>query len=266
MANNKTVKNLNDGQEKRDTLEMFKEGLINVLEMDQVEDTELISYYNTSLIRILLEDKDFVKKLSNAFLENQEKLTYKEFVLDSKPTRPTVANWLKDFIQQNGSGIFDKLKLSNYLTSSKNVKLLDDGEKKLVKKLLLLYYNLAFFPESMNEIKVGDWEIIPLEKEEVFTKVKSKMPTPTAGQAPVAPTNNQIVDYQASENKDQKLEELEKKIKSQNMKGEIENEEPEVESGELKELQEMAEQYKEGSLERKAVEEEIKKLEIRSKK
>lgn len=148
-----------------------------------------------------LAQDDLVK----IFLANQEKLTDKDFVLDGKKQTPTISNWLKDFIKKNGSGMVDNLALSQYLAGSENAKKLDSQEKKLLHKLLILYRNLKFFPESMSNIPVEEWEIIPVDDEEKVLKRSQKI------------------------EKDERLVELES----------------------------LLEQYEEGSLERKAIEEEI---------
>ncbi len=195
-----------------------------VLEMSQPEDAELVEDYNITLIRIILEDKDFKERLEKALLANQEKLTFKKFELEGKLKRPTAANWLKDFIKRQGAEIFNNIELSRYITDAKNAKLLSEDERQLLKKLLLLYRNLKFFPESMKDKKVGDWEIVPVEKEEVLNKIK-----------------------------DERSE-----VKKED---EISGGKP---NSELEELRKLAEQYAEGSLERRAIEEEIG--EIRNKK
>jgi len=252
---------------KRPTLNEEKRMYLDVLKKELIptfgSENKLQEAINIRIFYVLSKKLEFQEDLAKALQSNQEKLTQKKFELDSKPVRPTVANWLKDFIQHSGAGMFDNVKLSSYLTNSKNAKLLDEGEKKLVKKILLLYRNLTFFPESMPNDTGENWEIIPTEKEEVFTKVKAKMKKGL-------PKNSQAVKYEDSKDKEEALKKIEKKIKSQNMKGEIESEDlprlaeqgrgEEVESDELKELQEMAEQYEEGSLERRAVEEEIRKI------
>lgn len=204
----------NDAVERKETIELFTDSLVAVLEMDQPEDAELTENYNITLMRMMLEDDSFRVELAKALQNNQEKLTFKKFELDGKPKRPTVANWLVDFIKQFGAEMFDNLNLSRYLINSKNAKLLDENEKELVKKLLLLYRNLKFFPESMKDRIVGEWEIFPIEQEESLGKIRTEK-----------------IGIPKSE-----------------------------EERELEELKKLAEQFPEGSLERRAVEEEISKI------
>jgi hypothetical protein len=78
---------------------------------------------------------------------------------------PTVANWVQDYIQHNGSSLsdFDALKLSAYLGSSSNVRSLSLPEKDRIRKLIRLYRNLKFFPESMEGKEIMGWDFFPLE-------------------------------------------------------------------------------------------------------
>jgi hypothetical protein len=125
---------------------------------------EIIKDYNGILILLLLDDPNFKKSLEKVFLANPEKLTHSEFISEGAPHSPSIANWLKDFIKQFGSGMFDNLVMARYMTTSKNIKNLSEEEKQLVKKLLLTYRNLKFFPESMPSDDGEGWEIIPTDK------------------------------------------------------------------------------------------------------
>ncbi|MBU2415760.1 hypothetical protein KKH86_00850, partial [Patescibacteria group bacterium] len=149
-------------QEKEASIKFFKNNLVDVLTNKDQEISKIIDDYSQSLISWINEDQEFQKTLEQALYQNQEKLTHKEFVLDAKAHSPTVANWLKDFIKQRGSGMFDNVALADFVTNSKNAKNLDEQEKKLVQKLLQLYRNLKFFPESMPTDTGEGWEIIPI--------------------------------------------------------------------------------------------------------
>jgi hypothetical protein len=83
-----------------------------------------------------------------------------------KAAEETIGNWLKDFIEQKGSGIFNNIVLGDFLLKSVNAKKLNKNEKELVKKLLIFYRNLKFFPESMPNDAIENWQIIPFSEEE----------------------------------------------------------------------------------------------------
>jgi len=196
-------KNYSLAQERHYALDLFEKSLGGLLRGETIINEAI----NLRLFYLLAKDFDFNKNLENAIFENKEKITTKEFILEGKAHSGSVSNWLKDFIKANGSENFDSVSLSHFIANSTNAKKLNQEEKDLVRKLLLTYRNLKFFPESMADMPVEQWEIIPVEKMNV---------TP------------------------------EKRVKR--------------EGDRLDELKEIASQYPEGSLERKAIEEEIKKF------
>ncbi|MDO9399413.1 MAG: hypothetical protein Q7T79_01880 [bacterium] len=156
-------------EEKSVAEEIFKQGLVNELNNHFV----IAEAVNAKLFYILANDLNFKKELENALYVNQEKLTHKEFILDGKPHSPNIGNWLKDFIKKNGSGIFDNLVLAEYLINSENAKKLESKERELLRKLLLLYRNIKFFPESMPTDTGEGWEIIPIDEiEEKIVKTE----------------------------------------------------------------------------------------------
>lgn len=179
------------------------------------EKSNFLQKLNQEIIVKLFEDDLNKTEFLNDLLANQEKLTAKEFISEGRKGEPTISNWLKDFISKNGSGIFDNLVLSKYITDSENAKKLDNNERNLLKKLLVLYRNLKFFPESLASDNGIGWQIIPVEEEsdEVKKTPTSPRPSPFKG-----------------------------------------------EGDKVSELRAMAEQFPVGSLERKAIEEDIKKL------
>ena len=160
--------------ELQDAEKLFREKLVAVLTARDDEMMDILADYNLSLLNVLVHSKDAdvaIKKISRALLANQEKLTFKDFYLEGKPTRPTVGHWLKDFIKQFGAAMPDNLQITRYLTGSKNIKVLDAREKENVGKLLQLYRNIVFFPNSMPK-NIDDWEIFPIKKSH-FSKVES---------------------------------------------------------------------------------------------
>lgn len=139
---------------------IFREKIVE--ELDNI--FIVIEEINSRIFYILARDLEFKKELENALYVNNEKLTSQKFILDNKPHSPSVANWLKDFIKKNGSGMFDNLVLTEYLINSDNAKKLDSKGREILKKLLLLYRNIKFFPESMPTDIGEGWEIIPVNK------------------------------------------------------------------------------------------------------
>ena len=168
---------LDIAKEKTDSIALFKNNLVDLLKSTGGE--EFIADYNLVLISLLSDDSDFKSNLEGALYVNSEELTAGRLKDEEKDISPTIANWLKDFIKQNGSDIFDDIILLDYLSKSPNAKNLNPTEKSLVKKLLKLYRNLSFFPDSMNNAPVEEWEIIPIDE-----TVAALSPVPAAKAAP----------------------------------------------------------------------------------
>lgn len=160
--------------------EIFQNQIVDALRGDEVYKEVL----NEEILNQFALDEGLTpENLLKIFYSNQEKLTGREFILDGRQTEPTVANWIRDFIKSEGSDIFNELALSKYLINSANAKLLNEEEKKLLRKLLALYRNLKFFPESLADLPPEEWEIIPMEKtKEVLTKART-VSAPTQAEA-----------------------------------------------------------------------------------
>lgn len=222
--------NVSAKEEKQSAEIIFREKIASILRaLANNNIVAILHDYDLTLLSLLSQDKElkFANKLSAALLDNKEKLTFKEFNLNKKPVRPTISNWLKDFISQYGATLPDNLTITRYLTSAPNIKVLDEKEKQLVDKLVALYRNITFFPQSMPK-DANYWHILPLSK---------------AIQSQTANIKN------AS----QKFNEYKKqKLNLDNTKTQVANV--------MDQLRQMAEQYEVGSLERNAVEEEMDKI------
>ncbi|MEI7451680.1 MAG: hypothetical protein WCK37_00575 [Candidatus Falkowbacteria bacterium] len=224
--------------------EAFSENLLTIFNDDQsyLQDLNVIAFQTFNA------DPNFEDKMTELLYKNQEVLTHKPFIADNEDVTATVARWLKDFIAKNGSDIFSNIVLAKYLTASENAKILDPEERNLLKKLLKLYRNLVFFPDSMKDVPIEEWELFPINRDQV-EKVfhPTKLSTPDVS-APII--DHAEADAEATAAAKKILEELE------NGQTKIM---PKEESPEIKSLRAMAEQYPLGSLERRAIESEIKK-------
>lgn len=198
-------------KEKHDSIDIFK---ANISELLAIPDIDIIREYNDILLELLIDGGVATKDdLEKALYANQEKITTSQFIMDGKVSVGTIANWIKHFIAVKGSDMFDNIIVSSFLVQSPNAKTLSTEEKSVVRKLLLLYRNLKFFPKSMPNQTGDGWEIIPinLEEEAQRTKIIPNVELPTI---------------------DSKLKELEDRLTK----------------------------VADGSLQRRAIEEEIKKL------
>lgn len=146
-------------KEKITSLNILEKNFLKVLEIDNIN---LLDLLNHGLLAVLHNVQGFQKEAVDALLRNQEQLTIKEFFLGNKAEKPTIGNWLKDFISQYGSGDFDSLILSEYVATSTNSRKLDAREKNLLEKLIIVYHNLKFFAPSEEIISPEQLFIIPI--------------------------------------------------------------------------------------------------------
>jgi len=148
--------------EKTNAPTIFKEILLDLfIPNDNMYD--VLNDYNGVLMALIEKDRGFRKSLEEAIYENQQRIGEKQINLQGKSVKPTVGNWLQDFIAENGTNIFNNVVLSNYLTKSKNTKNLSQEEKVILNKVLVTYRNIKFFPNSLAEVSPDRWGIIPLE-------------------------------------------------------------------------------------------------------
>ncbi len=150
---------------------------------------EIAAEINDEILEILLQDfKDnnftFKSDLEKALYDNEEKFIGRQLMADGKLSL-TIGNWLLDFVNQKGSDYFDNVILSDYLANSVNARQLDNNDKKLLAKILVLYRNLKFFPKSLENLPPEKWGIIPIE-----TAKEQPLGSNRQGAAPVRQEND----------------------------------------------------------------------------
>ena len=219
---------INWDEEAKDNVDNFRQGLADILAYGVDTDE-----YNQMLVALLTErGQAYQGELERAVLGNEEKLTTAAFSLDGKPAAPTIANWLKYFIKEKGSAMFDNIVLTNFLTNSANARGLIQSEKDILKKLLILYRNVKFFPQSMPNDSGEGWEIIPSVSGAPGLEKARTVKAPVTNDVAIKP--RRVVEAEAAKS---------------------------VEDGKkMEELKVIAARYPEKSLQRKAVESEIKKV------
>lgn len=220
-------------------VEMFEKHFIKIFNIPGYEYNELWRKLKSVLVGIIvLDDRDnFKKRLRSALINNQEKITSKKISVNNKEVEPTVGNWIKDYNSILGTSEIDRLKRTQYLTNNKNIRLLNSDEKKKIKVLFSLYERLKLSSKTFegleDEIPLDDEGAKGIIKEGVFEPFKR-----TREQREI----EDIFGPRGSERSDSHISD----------------------SYSLEELQNLASQYPAGSLERKAIEEEIGKLKIKS--
>lgn len=139
---------------------LFRNSVVSILKSNNYENKARL---NNSIIMLLNIDEKYKMELENALYGNVQRLTKEEIIVSGKIVEPTVAHWIEDFIKRQGTDMFDSIVISKYVTDSENAKNITPEERKLLIKLLTLYRNLKFFPESLNNVPIESWEIVPTE-------------------------------------------------------------------------------------------------------
>lgn len=118
-------------------LELFEKRFVSALKTLDLDIQERLRH---KLLDFPITTRDaFKEKIRKALHINQERLTGRYLILDDKEALGTVANWLRDYIQQVGGGLVDKLQIVKYLTDSPNIKKLSSDEREYVRRLIQFY-------------------------------------------------------------------------------------------------------------------------------
>lgn len=212
-----------------------------------------IMLLSRSLIFLLYHVDSFKEEALRKFFANKEKVGSKKIIIDEKEVEPTISAWIKDFIKQNGSSIFDDLILAQYINNSVNTKSLSTEDKETLGDVIRFYKNLAFFPESMHNVPPTQWYIFPVKDDEEeepvkeFKKSKSEDKITEIKEEPVVDIKEDLVE--------------DKVIEKENIADMVFAEE-----AELEDLHRLMVSFPPASLERKAVVEEIRKITDRMRK
>lgn len=225
--------------DKNDIINLFTKRLVESLKAP----AEIIQGLNVAIFENFNSDEELEEKIINILYNNDERLTANQIMFEDRPVAPTVSNWIKDFIKLNGSEMFSDLALAEYLSTASNAKKLNPDEKNLVRRVLKLYNNLTFFPESMENQPVSEWQIIPYDKS---VSKPGEIRDVLSEEAPVRKTP--VAKSPVSKPK------IPKSVKP------AENTSPAKAMSPLEELQSALATYTPGSLEYKAVSQEIERL------
>lgn len=146
-------------QEKTIVAKMFQSNLM----AEMLRPSIITDAVNQRILSILARELNFQNKLEQAMYENTETITKNPIIINGQSVKPSIANWLKDYISQYGSQTHDSMSQSAFLINSENAKNITLGERELLAKILKTYINIKFFPESMPSDNGEGWEIIPVD-------------------------------------------------------------------------------------------------------
>lgn len=189
--------------------------------------------------------RDEVKqKIRTALVKNNEKLTSQKFIINNEIKDATVANWLKDYQLQVGIGVADKLIKSQYLIKGENIKILSIEEKEKVKTLLNIFEKIKLSSMTLEGLE----EDVPIDEE--------------YGKGIIVEGVPYLYKKDELENKYSDIAQKIIELRDKKDANEIDRQIP----PELDSLKKEAAGYPINSLERKAIEEEIRQMEIKNKK
>lgn len=242
-------------QEKNFAEKIFHDSFTQEIQHDPV----VIAAFNNRLFYIFAHDENFHSRLEKALYENGETISKQPLKNERETMTPTISHWLKDYIAHYGSQAYDSLSQSSFLTNSENAKFLSDQERTLVGKVLKTYINIKFFPDSMPSDDGTGWEIIPGGEQVIVSKLSAP--------AELSHKKESIVTSVPEISKVTPLKKPVQPIKKNNLvtpkavKPSNQTSSTPSPSPELLNLKNMLLDYPQGSLERQAIEEEIKKME-----
>jgi len=233
--------------------------------LDDKEVVELVRKYFTWQFRIPYYDflEKFNFKLLNIFIyEDRDKikenlrnvLLNNEQVITSKASKRKISEWLRDYNSKIGTGQADNLIKTQYFTDLKKIKELDESDRNRLRVLFDFYEKLKLSSMSPQ----GFEEEIPIVIDGNYYIFKQGELEPVSEKAQKART---VIGPPKTES-EKKVEEIKEKEEEYSA-GSIERKALEEEVSrekEIEDLQYMANKFIEGSLERRAIEEEIEKM------
>ena len=75
---------IDDKKEKEEALQLFREGVRDVLSLDHPDDGFVINQFNFTLIRFMLDDPIYRQNIERALYETKEELTEGSLLLGDK--------------------------------------------------------------------------------------------------------------------------------------------------------------------------------------
>jgi hypothetical protein len=221
-------------------LELLENGLVALVK-DGAE--KAMTNLNGGLTFLLYRSNEFKQNAVRALHRNNEIVSSKKFMLHGKEHHPSLRNWLQYFVEVRGSGAASNIETAKFISDSENTKDLSEKEKRDLSRLLQTYGNIKFFPQSLENIPPERWEIVPSDKAETPTRTFSPPVIKKGGsEGLVDELKGNIDDYAPGSLEREVLEEEDERDR------------------EYHKLLLLQKKYPEGSLERRAVDEEIRKM------
>lgn len=111
----------------------------------ELTDFDLWETFKSKLINLELEDRDdFKKKIKKILEENKEKITNQKIIVNDNISLPTVANWIMDYnIHIGGDKFSSSEKRNEYLSYNENIKQTSKEERMRLRILFDFYDRLS---------------------------------------------------------------------------------------------------------------------------
>jgi hypothetical protein len=193
-----SLEDINWQEEKGTALEILNSNILEVFkEYSPLGQAE----FNRGIALMLINVPEFREQAVRALLGNKEKLTTENIKFNEKMVESTVANWLKDYNYQFGFDKFDTLNLTKFISASPNCLKLSEEERSYVARLLQLFLNIKFFPDSLKDQPIEEWEFFALpeikieEKKEQKSKAQTGKQETTRQQSPEPDLKQKLANY-----------------------------------------------------------------------
>ncbi len=216
---------------------------------------------NTALILTLGSNQENREDIIKIITNSKQLIGSKMIIDEGREVPQTGAAWLKDFNKIIGANHFEALMIARFLIESPSAKRLPEEEKQLLRNYLTLYHNIIAFPEPFLNLPVERWHVIPTVTEAIEKEAFKDYEEVPRQQKPASFVQKQTAKPITSP-KATVPSRIESVVRTQkSVVPTMPDPQAIVEdSSELMNLKNMLLQYPSGSLERQAIEEEIKKL------
>ncbi|MFH1187803.1 MAG: hypothetical protein V1688_02980 [bacterium] len=123
-------------------ISLFNNHFKEMFELEDYDPAEMLR--GVLLVMSVYEHRDeFKQKIKQALLNNKQAITSQKLKMqigeEVKEFMPMVSNWLKDYNKEAGGGPVSRIAVARYITNNKNIKVLDEEEKKIVVALIEFY-------------------------------------------------------------------------------------------------------------------------------
>lgn len=208
-----------------------------------------------------LKDRDsFKEKIRRILIENKEFLTKNKLTIGQKEFSPTVGNWLKDYIAFLGTKSMNSIEKSKYFLSSGNFKNLSDIEKLKVEQLIYFFEKIKLSSATIEGLEEDFPVTLPSGEIGVYSKgAIEKIPFSISKDLREITSKKSIdVDLKQEESEIKGLKKIEGEFKDGSLEKEALEEEI-TNKRDVEGLKIMLQKYKPGTIEHSAIQEEIRK-------